>query len=228
MLIIIAVILNFVAIYFIFHYFKWKLTSHNFLESYEKKKNEIGEEINLMLIEINKTTERNLQILEAKINQLNEVVARSEKVFGALKKEKEITENSENIYQKLERKSINNNIEKVGKVKERHKVLDRGQPEALDKGRYEVSDKGQSEVLDREEERDDVERRAKEVISSKPEPELFDNTVKPSDTVKVPKEDLHEKVLTMYKNGIDIELISRKLGITSGEVELIISISKIK
>ena len=36
------------------------------------------------------------------------------------------------------------------------------------------------------------------------------------------------KVMSMYQNGIDIDLISRNLGITSGEAELIISINNIK
>ncbi|MCL2704966.1 MAG: hypothetical protein FWE72_02020 [Spirochaetaceae bacterium] len=176
LVVIIAIILNFIALYLIFHYFKWKLTSFNFLENFEKKKEEIGSEINLMIIELNKTTERNLQILEAKMGQLNEVVSRAEKIFSAFKKEKEITETSENIYQKLERKSINDAIEKAVKVK---------------------------------------------VKEDEAKPELLDNT-------KIQKEDLREKVIEMYKNGIDIELISGKLGITKGEVELIISISEIK
>ena len=180
MLQIIAIILNFTVLYIFFHYFKWKITSNSFLETYEKKKQELGEEINLMIIELNKTTERNLQILEAKIGQLNEAMAKSEKVFTALKKEKGITEISENIYQKLERKNISDKIEKIVKVKE-----DKAPPVPV------------------------------------PEPELFD-------TEKVQKEDLRDKVIGMYKNGIEIEQISRDLGITSGEVELIISISKIK
>ncbi len=188
MLLIIAIILNFAALYFIFHYFKWKLTSYNFLEGYEKKKEEIADEINLMIIEINKTTERNIQILEAKINQLNEAASKSEKLFAALRKEKEINENSENIYQKLERKSINDKIEKIGKTKEENK----------------------------------------ELFPPKQEPELFDNSSNIDNSVKMSREDMREKVITMYKNGIDIELISRNLGITTGEVELIISISKIK
>jgi len=181
MLLIIAVILNFIALFTIFHYFKWKLTSFNFLESYEKKKEEIGSDINLMIIELNKTTDRNLQLMEAKISQLNETVAKAEKVFNAFKKEKEITENSENIYQKLEKKSRNDKIEKVARNKEEEK--EKTIPEQ------------KSEVLD---------------------------------TTEIKKEDLHEKVIGMYRNGIDIEIISGKLGITSGEVELIISISKIK
>jgi len=212
MLIIIAIILNFAAVYFIFHYFRWKLTTHNFLEGYEKKKDEIGKEINLMLTELNKATERNLQIMEAKINQLNELVAKadesitkSEKVFSALKKEKEITENSENIYQKLERKSINGKIEEAAKVNSRREV-------------------SSSASAAKEESK---------VTASKSEQGLFDDVV---DAAKVTKEELHEmgqrevseKVINMYKNGIDIEFISRNLGITSGEVELIISISKIK
>ena len=208
MLVIIAIILNFAAIYFIFHYFKWKLTTHNFLEAYEKKKDEIGKEIDLMLTELNNATERNLQIMEAKISQLNELaakadeaIAKSEKVFSAIKKEKEITENSENIYRKLERKSINDKMEETIKVK--------------GLGGSASDEKKEKKVT---------------ASNSEPEPELFD------DAVKIQKEDLHEmgqrevseKVINMYKNGIDIELISRKLGITSGEVELIISISKIK
>jgi len=181
LLIIIAVILNFAALFIIFHYFKWKLTSYNFLEGYEKKKENIGSEINLMIIELNKTTERNLVILEAKIAQLNEAVVKAEKLFNAFKKEKEITENSEKIYQKLERKSINDKIEKAARNKEEEKEKTIPEPK--------------SEVLD---------------------------------TAEIKKEDLRDKVMGMYKNGIDIELISKKLGITSGEVELIISISKIK
>ena len=186
LLTIITVVLNFAALLIIFHYFKWKITSFNFLESFEKKKDEIGNEINLMIAEIDKTTERNLRLLEAKIDlanekigQINEVVSRAEKVFSAYKKEKAITENSENIYQKLERTSINDKIEKIAKVKEKDK----------------------------------------EKVIQKPEPKL-------PETANSPKDNLQNRVIGMYKNGFDIKLISEELGITSGEVELIISISK--
>ena len=188
MLLIIAIILNFIALFLMFHFFKWKLTSFNFLESFEKKQEKMGNQINSMNTAIDKTTERNLMLLEAKIDdanekigQLNEVIGRAEKIFAAFKKEKEITENSEKIYQKLERKSINDKIEKVARAKE----------------------KGERNVV------------------SKPDPEL-------QKTAKIPEDDLRNKVIGMYKNGFDIELISGELGITSGEVELIISISKIK
>ncbi len=175
MLIIITILINSAALYLIFHYFKWKLTSYNFLEGYESRKEEISREIDTILVEINRTTERNLQILEAKINQLNEAVARSEKVFNALNKEKNSIDNTGAIYQKLERKSINDRIEKMGRLQD---------------------EKQQSEAAASE--------------------------------LPMTRDDLRDKVITMYKNGIDIDLISRNLGVTSGEVELIISISKIK
>jgi hypothetical protein len=165
MLLIISIIINFAALFIIFHYFKWKLTSYNFLEGFEKKKGDINYEIDAMLVEINRTTERNLQILEAKINQLNEVVLRSEKIFNAVKKEQTISVNTEDIYHKLERKSFNDSIVKHADAA----------------------------------------------------------------TAAVPvKEDIREKVISMHRNGIDVELISRNLGITSGEVELMISINNIK
>ena len=90
MLLIIAIILNFIALFLMFHFFKWKLTSFNFLESFEKKQEKMGNQINSMNTAIDKTTERNLRLLEAKIDdanekigQLNEVIGRAEKIFAA-------------------------------------------------------------------------------------------------------------------------------------------------
>ncbi|MCL2295263.1 MAG: hypothetical protein FWC36_10455 [Spirochaetes bacterium] len=217
MLLIIAIILNFAALYLVFHYFKWKITSYNFLESYEKRKEEIGEEINLMIIEINKTTERNLQVLEAKINQLNEVAARAEKVLNAFKKEKDITETSENIYRKLERKSINSKIEKAASP------ADAEQRKANKSNELFAAAPGAEPVFTGE---------RKDTSPASPGKSIAEASVTgaPSneDAAKAQKESLRDKVIGMYNNGIDIELISGKLGITTGEVELIISISKIK
>lgn len=174
MTILISVFINLLAIYIIFQYFKWKLTSYTFLDRYDKKKEEIRKEIDLILLELNRTTERNLQILEAKIGQLNDAIHKSEKIFTILKKEKEVLDNTGNIYQRLERKSMSDAVEKIGRKAE----------------------------------------------SEKKEETPGDMGLK--------KDEIREKVITMYKNGIDIDLISRNLGITSGEVELIISISNIK
>ncbi|MDX9800197.1 MAG: hypothetical protein RBT69_02535 [Spirochaetia bacterium] len=173
MFIIITLLVNTLTLFLIFHYFKWKLTSYNFLEGFEKKKDEFKNEIDEIIIEINRTTERNLQILEAKIIQLNEITDRSEKVFSALKKQKDTAENTDEIFQKLERKSNSDKIEKLGSPQ-----------------------------------------------SVKP--------IKKNENSAVVREDIRSKVMTMYQNGIDIELISRNLGITSGEAELIISINTIK
>ncbi len=175
MLIIITLIVNTLALFLIFHYFKWKLTSYNFLDGFEKKKEEFKDEIDEIIIEINRTTERNLQILEAKINQLNEITARSEKMFNALKKQKNTDESTEEIFQKLEKKSISDRIEKLGSSQSSGPTHPAGAAESA-----------------------------------------------------VTREDIRHKVMSMYQNGIDIELISRNLGITSGEAELIISINNIK
>lgn len=111
--VILIAIVNFIILYLIFHYFKWKFTDYNFLDKYEKQKEEIRLDIESIIRDINRATERNLQILEAKIEQLKSVSAQAEKLFTVIMKEQQLTKNEDIIYKKLEKGSLNYQLAKV-------------------------------------------------------------------------------------------------------------------
>lgn len=131
--VIIITIVNFVILYLIFHYFKWKFTSHNFLDKYEKQKEEICRNIESIIGDINRATERNLQILEAKIEQLKSVSTQAEKLFTAIIKEQQFTKNEDIIYKKLERGSINYQLAKVEEADKKNITKEKSQePEKIE------------------------------------------------------------------------------------------------
>ena len=158
MQIILVLLLNAAVLFLYFHYFRWKITSADFLKDIKIQKEEIAQEISAMIIELNKTTERNLQIIEDRINQLKELNRKSEKLVNIFKKNQD---DLYNAYLEIEK-------------------------------------------------------------NSKPEPEA---AVVQKQEITADNETVRDKVLKMYQNGIDYELIAGNLGITSGEVEFIISIN---
>eukprot|EP01156_Anaeramoeba_ignava_P021985 Anaeramoba_ignava/c20035_g3_i1.p3 GENE.c20035_g3_i1~~c20035_g3_i1.p3 ORF type:complete len:185 (+),score=24.77 c20035_g3_i1:1770-2324(+) len=180
MSVLINIIINIIILFFIFHYLKWKLL----------KKSETGEDSSFkteaenLIIEINRTTERNLQLIEAKIQQLKEAVKDAERVISVINKEKSGSADESEIYRKLENRSF-----------------------------FENAKKAEGDVIK-------VEFPLKEKTKNTSGDKNTDNISITDDM------DTRERAVKMYRNGIEIELISRNLNIPVGEIELMISLDK--
>eukprot|EP01156_Anaeramoeba_ignava_P018485 Anaeramoba_ignava/a91907_4.p1 GENE.a91907_4~~a91907_4.p1 ORF type:complete len:185 (+),score=22.34 a91907_4:167-721(+) len=180
MAVVINIVINLVILFFMFHYLKWSLLK----KENSRTRDSFEEEAENLIIEINRTTERNLQLMEAKIGQLKEAVKDAEKVVSVINREKSGNTDETEIYRKLESRSF-----------------------------YENTPKKEEEVIK-------VELPGKKAIIDTPAVENTDNYNMTDDL------DTRERVIRMYKNGIEIELISRNLNIPTGEIELMISLDK--
>ena len=180
MSVLINIIINLILLFFMYHYLKWKLLNK------DEKGSESGfeAEAESLIIEINRTTERNLQLIEAKIKQLKEEVKNADKVVSVINKEKSGNADESAIYRKLETRSL-----------------------------FENAQKTDSDIIK-------VELPHKETIKNTTGLENTDNNI------ITDSNDIRERAVKMYKNGIEIELISRNLDIPVGEIELMISLDK--
>lgn len=145
--------LNIIALFGIFFFFKRRIDRSLRTEEVVRT---IREEIEQLIIELNQTTDRNVAIIESRIDQLKEAVVSADKQI----------------------KVLNREVEK--KTKESDTYL-RIKPSPASVRRM------------RETEEENVSTR--------------------------------DRVLSMYRRGDETEVISKELGITLAEVELIISLS---
>ena len=180
MSVLINIIINLILLFFMYHYLKWRLLSRDT----KKEESSFENEAESFIIEINRTTERNLQLIEAKIEQLKAAVKDAEKVVSVFNKEKTSNTDESEIYRKLESRSI-----------------------------YENMQKAESDIIK-------VELPGKGPVKNITVKENTDNNSMGDDV------DVRERAVKMYKNGIEIELISRNLNIPVGEIELMISLDK--
>ena len=176
----INIIINLVFLFLMYHYLKWSLLKKEGRHSSENYE----EEAEKLVIEINRTTERNLQLIEAKIGQLKEVIKDADRAVSVINREKKGETDENRLYRKLENRSF-----------------------------YENAPKQESSVIK-------VELPRKKKANNITEKKSTDNENTEGD------KDIRSRVITMYRNGIDLELISRNLNIPTGEIELMISLDK--
>ncbi len=180
MSIVVNIIINLIFLFFIYHYLKW-----NFLKKGNSDdKTSFEKEAESLIIEINRTTERNLQLIEAKIEQLKDAVRDADRVVSVINREKSGSKDESEIYRKLESRSF-----------------------------YENVPKADSDIIK-------VELPREKAIINTTEDENADNIISSKES------DIRKKAVKMYRNGIEIELISRNLNIPTGEIELMISLDK--
>lgn len=86
---------------------------------------QIRNEVNELIIELNQTTERNVSLIEERINQLNRSIEESDKRITLLKKEAEQREDSEKVYSHLNPRIIVKDQQPLKKeLTKREQVLD--------------------------------------------------------------------------------------------------------
>lgn len=62
---------------------------------------QVREELGSLLVELNRTTEQNISLIEDKVESLNELLARADKKIGLLKRETEKHEVSRAVYRRI-------------------------------------------------------------------------------------------------------------------------------
>ena len=117
MLFIINVLINLTVIFLMFHYMNWKTENRK----PDSGIREFEEDVEKLIIEINRTTERNLQLIEAKIKQLKNIISDAEKYISVIEKEKAVNREQDLLYQKLENRSFFGNAERQNDIKIREK-----------------------------------------------------------------------------------------------------------
>ncbi len=112
--------LNFLALIAIFLFFKKRIDK-------SLRSNEIistlQEEIEQLVIELNQTATRNIEIIEERINRLKEIVSQADKHIRVLNKELEVHEKTQETYANLKPKSVT-----MEKMKQSEKQREEGLP----------------------------------------------------------------------------------------------------
>ncbi len=163
-----------------YHYLKWSLLK----KEADKGNSGLDKDAENLIIEINRTTERNLQLMEAKIAQIKDAVKDAERVVSVINREKAGNLDESEIYRKLEARSFYGKSEEI-----RDDVIRIELPGGKKNNRnIRAEEKTDNKVTD--------------------------------------EKDIRKRAVTMYKNGIEIELISKNLNIPTGEIELMISLDK--
>ncbi len=146
----------------------------------------LRKEVDNLVLELNSTTERNIALLENRINALKEMLDQARKTAGVLRREQEQHHLASQVYTHLEQAASRNTPLNL-KVEEKENET----PQS-------VVEKNPSQPAPEE---------GTEV------PDMQSMTVR-------------EKVILQYSRGENVDAISQTLGISPGEVELIISLHR--
>lgn len=178
--------ISFVIIYFYVRHIKNSITKQEMAK--------IREELNLLLVELNQTTDRNITLIEDRINTLKKLVEEADKRIRVLNQE-------------ISRKTVESSVyNRLGKLKDDADVQIAITAKEASVNRD--SAKGNSVGGETT-----VEMDAEEAIPF----------VKLSHQ-NVTKNEIKEKVISLHNKGLDKELIANKLGISLSEVELVIEL----
>jgi hypothetical protein len=159
----------------------------------------IRSEVERMILELNQTTDRNIVLLEDKIRALEELLGKADRRIGVLKRELEKHDMSSMVYTNI--------------LKRSHPLP--GEPQAPDE-----SESASGNEADRADEvRPESGKTARDDTAA---PEAGGTT----DPAGASAKELRDQVLDLYRKGIDPLLIAQRLGLTIGEIELIISLTR--
>ncbi|HOT59225.1 MAG TPA: hypothetical protein P5519_03780 [Spirochaetia bacterium] len=174
----------FIFIYFYLHHIRKTLSQNETAK--------IREELNLLLIELNQTTDRNITLIEDRISTLKKLLEEADRKIRVLNQETSRKVVESTIYNRL------------GKLRDDASASINTQQDVL---------KVNNDQLESNNAASDRETEAKEAI---PFIKLSHQSVT--------KNEIKEKVINLYKQGLDKELIANRLGVSLSEVELVIDL----
>lgn len=186
-----------------------------------KLRKEVGE----IVTELNGTTERNVALLENRIAALNDLLEKAGKTSGALKRESEKHEISSRVYTALERSrplapSLNLDVVEEGGVASRS-LAGTGSAVGPEPALNNTGDPGQ----DRPHDTDAGTGRTGENRPLEAGKAAGATANDHSGEIAAPSNlSVRERALVMHRNGDSTEKIGSVLGLSAGEVELIISL----
>jgi len=196
---IILFIINFIFSFIVFIILNDKFKSISDDKEITKK---IERELNDIMIEINKTTERNVLVVEDRINKLKDIINQSSKMMELLQETKEFKkENKDNYLLKLiNEKNLENNNYQLNISKDYKE----------DKTEYKTKEL-EIEIENNIENHDIEDFKYKEK-----DDKIIDN--------KVDKKNIRKEVIRLYKQDMNPKAISKNLNISVSEVDTIISL----
>ena len=194
--IIIFAAVNAAFLIFIFFFFKSRIDRR--LRSNETLQ-VVREEINELIVELNQTTNRNVEIIEERIERLKEITQRADKRIGLLTKEIGRKEKESDVYTRLKPKT---DIQTPGERTAERAGTTQGVEESA--GVEEAGEDTPPGIS----------------VSGGTSPSV------PARKEDPRKESTRERVLALYNNGISPDVICKELDITLAEVELIISLNR--
>lgn len=181
------IILQIALFFFVYFYLRHVKKT---LSQYETAK--IREELNLLLIELNQTTDRNITLIEDRITTLKKLIEEADKRIRVLNQETSRKVVESTIYNRL------------GKLRD------------------EVSAAIHTPTNDSQLSNDHA-RNSETGADKNSETKETIPFIKLSHH-NVTKNEIKEKVINLYKQGLDKELIANRLGISLSEVELVIDL----
>ncbi len=160
----------------------------------------IKEEINHLIVELNQTADRNIGIIEERINKLQELVRDADKKIMLLGKESEKLRLGTDVYDKLK--------------KSKSLISEGASREADLKAGLEGTRESKGET---------VTVTAKKISNMRPRPAP---SAVQRETERPKPVTLADEVLALHRQGLDTKIIAAKTGSPLGEIELIISLAE--
>lgn len=171
----------------------------------------IRDEVDRMIVQLNQTTDRNVSLLEDRIRQLGELLAKTDKKIGLLRREGEKHEVSQSVYNHLVRGRPPAPVEEApGRRTER----ERGSAEAGGAGDVLGARSGQAEPAGRRD------------ASPAPAPAVAGGSARGGDGRGAGRGDLRDEILRLHRAGFTPAMIARQINMNLGEVELVISLAE--
>ena len=185
----------------------------------------LREEVSRLVVELNQTTERNVELVEDRIASLNELAASADKKIGLLKREIEKHDVGARIYSRLaEERQASAAVRQDSPAPGGSFGAAGAPPLSVELSEKPRRDEEMRGVPRRDEEMRGVPRRDEEMRGVPRRDEEMRGVPRRSDE----KQELRQRVMMLHRSGFPASLIANRVGMPVGEVELIISLEQRK
>jgi hypothetical protein len=212
----ILIIINLIlmAVFFVvfFVYFRQKFQDHWDDQKYLQG---LREEVNEMIKELNITTNRNVDLMEAKVQEVKEILGSAQLGTKALGAEIKKHQKSEEVYLQLGRKNLGRGASDGSKAPTQGNLF---QP-----GKAEQNENPNPSELRPFPSSAKADNQTDAATNEDPKPGLGKSLAEGQEERLEPTV-LKSRVTELYKKGISANLIAKNLGVTLGEVEFIIGL----
>jgi len=205
---------------------------------------EIRDEVSRLLVELNRTTDRNIALIEDRIGSLNELLSSADKKIGLIRRETEKHDVGTQIYSRLAegRSRVPGAQAQVSRSRQEHDQMpqprqERGQvapgvaaaggapPLAVELSDGPENRMGRSNLQESRGREDAVQSRQER--DQTPQPRQEREGVAAGVAAEKPP-DIQQRVVMLHNAGFAAALIASRVGVPLGEVELIIALQERK